>query len=62
MYGRGSSPGSRQDCCSSTYRCMPPHRVPLTLKDRLKDELTHLEKASVIIKEEELNHWVSSLF
>ena len=28
---------------------MPPRRVPLTLKDRLKDELTRLEKASVII-------------
>ena len=32
---------------------MPPRRVPLTLKDRLKGELTCLEKASVIIKEEE---------
>ena len=40
---------------------MPPRRVPLTLKDRLKDELTRLEKASVIIKEEEPTDWVSSL-
>ena len=40
---------------------MPPRRVPLTLKDRLKDELTCLEKASVIIKEEEPTNWVSSL-
>ena len=40
---------------------MPPRCVPLTLKDRLKDELTCLEKAGVIIKEEELTHWVSSL-
>ena len=40
---------------------MPPRRVPLTLKDRLKDELTCLEKASVIIKEEETADWVSSL-
>ena len=61
MYGKSSSPGSRQDCCSGTYRCMPPCRVPLTLKDRLKDELTRLKKESVIIKEEEPTHWVSSL-
>ncbi|XP_022791986.1 uncharacterized protein LOC111331190 [Stylophora pistillata] len=40
---------------------MPPHRVPLTLKDRLKDELTRLEKASVIVKEDEPTDWVSSL-
>ena len=32
---------------------MPPRRAPLTLKDRLKDELTRLEKASAIIKKEE---------
>ena len=38
---------------------MPPRRVPLTLKDKLKDELTRLEKASVIIKEEEPTDWVS---
>ena len=40
---------------------MPPRRVPLTLKNRLKDELTHPEKASVIIREEEPTDWVSSL-
>ena len=40
---------------------MPPHRMPLTLKDRLKDELTRLEKASVIITEEEPTGWVSSI-
>ena len=40
---------------------MPPHRMPLTLKDRLKDELTRLEKASVIITEEEPTDWVSSI-
>ena len=40
---------------------MPCRRVPLTLKDRLKDELTRLEKASVIIKEEEPPDWVTSL-
>ena len=40
---------------------MPPRRVPLTLKDRLKHELTRLEKASVIIKEEETTDWLTSL-
>ena len=27
---------------------MPPRRMPLTLKNRLKDELIRLEKASVV--------------
>ena len=40
---------------------MPPRRVPLALKKRLKEELAHLEKASVIKKEEEPTDWVSSL-
>lgn len=40
---------------------MPPRRVPLTLKDRPKDELTRLEKASVKVKEEKPTDWVSSL-
>ena len=40
---------------------MPPRRVPLALKKRLKEELARLEKASVIKKEEEPTDWVSSL-
>ncbi|PFX23773.1 hypothetical protein AWC38_SpisGene11661 [Stylophora pistillata] len=43
------------------HAIMPPRRMPLTLKDRLKDELTRLEKASVIVKDEEPTDWVSSL-
>ena len=44
-----------------TPEIMPPRRVPLSLKDRLKEELTRLEKEHVIIKEEEPIYWVSSL-
>ena len=40
---------------------MPPRRVPLTLKDRLKEELTRLEKESVIVRQEEPTDWVSNL-
>ena len=40
---------------------MPPRRVPLALKKRLKEELARLEKASVINKEEDPTDWVSSL-
>ena len=36
-----------------TPEIMPPHRILLSLKDRLKQELTRLEKEHVIIKEEE---------
>ena len=39
---------------------MPPRRVPLALKKRLKEELARIEKASVIKKEEEPTDWVSS--
>ena len=38
---------------------MPPSHVLLTLKDRLKEELTRLEKESVIVREEEPTEWVS---
>ena len=40
---------------------MPPRRVPLSLKDRRKQELTRLEKEHVIIKEEVTKDWLSSL-
>ena len=40
---------------------MPPRRVPLALKKRLKEELARLEKAIVIKKEEDPTDWVSSL-
>ena len=44
-----------------TPEIMPLRRVTLSLKDRLKQELTRLEKEHVIIKEEEPIDWVSSL-
>ena len=44
-----------------TPEIMPPRRVPLSLRDRLKQELTRLEKEHVIIKEEDPTNWVSSL-
>ena len=40
---------------------MPPRRVPLTVKDRLKEELARLENANVIKRVEEPTDWVSSL-
>ena len=39
----------------------PPGRVPLTLKERLKEELARLEKANVIKRKEEPTDWVSGL-
>ena len=46
---------------SASPSIMPPRRVPLALKERLKEELARLEKANVIKKEEEPTDWVSSL-
>ena len=39
---------------------MPPRRVPLTLRKRLKEELARLERANVITRNEEPTDWVSS--
>ena len=44
-----------------TPEIIPPRCVPLSLKDRLKQELTPLEKEHVIIKEEVPKDWLSSL-
>ena len=33
---------------SASPSTMPPHHVPLTLKERLKEELARLEAANVI--------------
>ena len=44
-----------------TPEIMPPRCVPLSLKDRVKQELTPLEKEHVIIKEEVPKDWLSSL-
>ena len=46
---------------SASPSIMPPRRVPLTLKERLKEELARLEKANMIKREEEPADWVSSL-
>jgi len=45
---------------SASPSVMPPCHVPLTLKERLKEELARLE-ANVIKREEEPTDWVSSL-
>ena len=58
MYGRKASLGSRR---KSNARNYASRRVPLSLRDRLKQELTRLEKEHVIIKEEDPTDWVSSL-
>ena len=46
---------------SASPSIMPPCRVPLTLKERLKGELARLETDNVIKREKEPKDWVSSL-
>ena len=41
---------------------MPPRRVPLALKSRLKDELDRLEALGAITRVSKLTDWVSNLF
>ena len=38
-----------------------PRRVPLTIKDKLKETLDQLEKETIIAKVNEPTDWVSSL-
>ena len=40
---------------------MPPRRVPVSRKDKLKDELKRLEGLGVIAKQDKPTDWVSSL-
>ena len=46
---------------SASPSIMPPRLVPLTLRKQLKEELARLERANVIMREEEPTDWVSSL-
>ena len=39
----------------------PPHRVPVSIKEKLLHELNRLEKAGIISKQHEPTDWVSSL-
>ena len=40
---------------------MPPRRIPLTLKDKVREELDRLEELHVIAKVTEPTEWVSSM-
>lgn len=39
----------------------PPRRVPIALRDRLKQELQHMEKQQVIVKVTEPTEWANSM-
>lgn len=40
---------------------IPPRRVPVAIKVRLKEELDHLESLEVTRREDEPTEWVSSM-
>ena len=40
---------------------VPPRRIPVAIKVRLKEELDHLESLEVIRREDEPTEWVSSM-
>lgn len=39
----------------------PSRRVPIALRDKIKDELHHMEQAGVIVQQKELTAWVNSM-
>ena len=61
--GLGKMPGKvhLQTDSSVDPVVMPPRRVPIAVKEKLKHELDRLEKMNVITKVTEPTEWVSSL-
>lgn len=61
--GRGKMPGKVHLQVDKTVTpvVMPPRRVPLSVKDRLKEELGRLEKLGYIAPVVQPTEWVSSL-
>ena len=39
----------------------PPRKVPVSLKDKIKDELDHMEQTGVIVRQPEPTDWVNSM-
>ena len=39
----------------------PPTKVPVSLKDKIKDELDRMEQTGVIVRQTELTAWVNSM-
>ena len=39
----------------------PPRKVPLSLKENIKEELDRMEKAEVVVKQKEPTNWVNSM-
>ena len=61
--GRGKMPGKVHLQVDKTVTpvVMPPRRVPLSVEDRLKEELERLEKLGYIVPVVQPTEWVSSL-
>ncbi len=61
--GLGQMPGALHLDVDETIQpvVMPPRRVPIALKDRLKNELDRLEALGVITKVTKPTDWVSNL-
>lgn len=61
--GLGKMPGKVHLYTDDTVEpvVMPPRKVPISVKDKLKDELGRLEKLDVITKVTEPTEWVSGL-
>ena len=39
----------------------PPRKVPVSLKEKIKEEIDRMEKAKVVVKQEEPTDWVNSM-
>jgi hypothetical protein len=61
--GLGCLPGEHtiEIDCSYTPVVHSPRRVPLALKEQIKEELQRMEDAGVIVKQTEPTYWVNSM-
>ena len=61
--GLGCLPGEHRIKVDSSISPVvhPPRKVPVFLKEKIKEKLDRMQKAEVVVKQKELTDWVNSM-